>query len=149
MPSKRQRDQWKNARAASLQTFKKRKEESSSIQNLVQPQLDDDKVNTSDTSDTESESGTLFWHESANERDSDSEEEEYSDVEEPILEEDQPSHEGSTRLESQPKEVKWNKEKKDKLRGVYGKGVCDSNKTTKSTRELELEASKIYKFRAL
>ncbi len=54
MPSKRQRDQWKNTRAASLPMFKKRKEDSSSILNLVQPQLDDGKANTSDTSDTES-----------------------------------------------------------------------------------------------
>ena len=100
MPSKRQRDQWKNARAASLQTFKKRRQDSSSLPNLVQPQLDDDKANTSDTSDTEGESETWFWHESANESDSDSEEEGYSDVEEPNLERGQPSHEGSTKLES-------------------------------------------------
>ena len=77
MPSKRQRDQWKNARAASLQTFKKRRQDSSSLPNLVQPQLDDDKANTSDTSDTEGESETWFWHKSANESDSDSEEEGY------------------------------------------------------------------------
>ncbi len=48
MPFERQSDQWKNARAASLQTSKKRREASSSISHLVQPQLDDDKVDTND-----------------------------------------------------------------------------------------------------
>lgn len=122
MPSKLQRDQWKNARAASLQTFKKRRQDSSSLPNLVQPHLDDDKANTSVTNDTEGESETWLWHESANESDSDSEEEGYSDVEEPNLESGQPSHEGSTKLESRPKEIRWSKEGETKLRGGYGKG---------------------------
>ena len=73
---------------------------------MVQPQLDDDKANTSDTSDTEGESETWFWHKSANESDSDSEEEGYSDVEDPSLERGQPSHEGSIKLESQPKKIR-------------------------------------------
>lgn len=121
MPSKHQRDQWKTARAASLRTFKKRKEESSSIHNFVQPQLDDDKAFTSDTSNIKSETGTWFWHESANGRDFDLEEERYLDVEGLILEEEQLSHGGPARLESRPMEVKWNKEEKDKLRWLYGK----------------------------
>ena len=80
MPSKRQRAQWKNARAALLQMFKKRRQDSSSVPNLVQPLPDDNEANTSDTTDTEGESETWFWHESANESDSDSGEEGYSDV---------------------------------------------------------------------
>ena len=68
MPSKRQRHQWKNARAALLPTFKKTRQESSSLPNLLQ--LDDDTANTTDTSDTEGESGSWFWHKSANESDS-------------------------------------------------------------------------------
>lgn len=137
MPSKRQRDQWKNARAASLQTFEKTRQDSSSLPNLVQPLLDDNEANTSDTTDTEGESETWFWHESANESDSDSEEEGYSDVdveesnlegEQPShekstrFEREQPSHEGSARLESEPREVRWYKEGRTKLRGGYGKG---------------------------
>ena len=72
----------------------------------MQNRIDDDKLNTSDTSDTDGESETWFWNESANERDFDSEEEGYSDVEEPNLEEGQPSHEGSTKLENRPKEIR-------------------------------------------
>lgn len=87
MPSKRQREQWKNARRASLQTFKKRKQESCSILHLAQPQIDDNKLDTSDTSDTEGASRTWFWNESADE------EEGHSDMEEPSLEGGQPSYE--------------------------------------------------------
>ncbi len=145
MPSKRQHDQWE---MTELRRFKRLKREMKSLAQfltyLVQLQLDDNKTNTSDTSDTESESGTWFWHESANERDSDSEEQEYSNVEESFLEEEQPSHEGSTRLKSQPKEVKCNE---DKLRGVYGKGSLTRQR--KSIKWLELEVSKTYKFGAL
>ena len=149
MPSKRQHDQWKNARAALLQTFKKRRQDSSLIPNLVQPQLDDDKANTSDTSDTEGESKTMFWHKSANESDSDSEEG-YSNVEEPSLERGQPSHEGSTKLESRPKEIRWSKEGETKLRGGYGKGSrATLTRQKKSAQELKLEASKTYKLGAL
>lgn len=100
----------------------KRRQDSSSLPNLVQPQLDDDKANTSVTSDTEGESETWLWHESANESDSDSEEEGYSDVEEPNLERGQPSHEGSSKLESRPKEIRWSKEGETKLQGGYVKG---------------------------
>lgn len=100
MPSKRQRDQWKNARVASLQKFEKRREEYSSIPNFVQPQLDEHKANTSNTSDTESWNRNWFWNETANERDSDAGEEGCSEIEEPTLDEEQPSHEGPARFES-------------------------------------------------
>ncbi len=39
-------------------------------------------------------------------RNSDFEDERYSNIKEPILEKEQPSHEKSTRLKNQPKEVK-------------------------------------------
>ena len=148
MPSKRQRNQWENARAASLQTFKKRRQDSSSLPNLVQPLLDDNEADTSDTNDTEGESETWFWHESANESHSDSEEEGYSDVdvEESNLEGEQPSHEGLARLESEPREIRWNKEGGTKLRGGYGKGSrATLTRKKKSARELKMEASKTYK----
>ena len=137
MPSKRQRAQWKNARAASLQMFKKRRQDSSSVPNLVQPLPDDNEANTSDTTDTEGESETWFWHESANESDSDSGEEGYSDVdvEESNLEGEQPSHEksarfkkkqpsheGVARLESELREIRWSKKGETKLQGGYRKG---------------------------
>lgn len=147
MPSKRQLDQWKNSRTASLQTFKKRRQDSSSVPNLVQPNLEDNKANTSDTSDTsdtEGESGTWFWHESADESESD------SDEEEPNSEGGQPSYEGSAKLESQRKEIRWNREGETRLRGGYGKGSrATPTRQKKSAQALTLEASKTYKLGAL
>ncbi len=63
MPSKRRLDQLKSARAVAVQACKKIKSKASSVLN-AHP----------DTSDTEDESGTWFWNESANESGSDTEE---------------------------------------------------------------------------
>ncbi len=86
--------------------FKKEKIESSSVSNWVEPQLNKNKANTNNASDMVSESKTQFCHRSANESESDSEENRYTDVEESILEEKQLSHEKSIGLESQIKKVK-------------------------------------------
>lgn len=81
MPSKRRREQWKSARAASLEVFKKRRLEASLLPNSAQLRIDDrklstaDTTNTDDTDDMDNESGTWFWNKSANETDSDTEEE--------------------------------------------------------------------------
>ena len=80
MPSKRRLDQLKSARAAAVQAYKKRKFEASSVLN-VHLEVEDDKLSTTDTSNTEGESVTWFWNESANESDSDTEEEEDEDEE--------------------------------------------------------------------
>ena len=72
---KRQRQHLKAARTASIEFFIKRKLEASSLPKSAQPQIDDDKLSTDDTSDTEGESAIWFWNESVNEIDSDSEEE--------------------------------------------------------------------------
>lgn len=77
MASKRHRNHLKAAREASVASFKKRKLEASSLSNSGQRKIDDNKLNTIDTSntrdssDTEGEPGTWFWNES----DSDSEKE--------------------------------------------------------------------------
>ena len=68
-----------------------------------------DTSNTSDSSDREGESGTLFWNESANESDSDSEEE-GNDVDEGDLEEEHSKTERAASPEVPKKELKWNKE---------------------------------------
>ena len=73
MPSKRGLEQLKSARAAAVPPLKKKKSEASSVLNSAQLEIDDDKLSTADTSDTEGESGTWFWKESANESDWDSE----------------------------------------------------------------------------
>ncbi len=74
MPSKRQRKQWKAARNASVQTFKKRKLEPSSL-NSAQLEMNNNTLNKPDTSDTEGEPGTWFGNESDSDSDSDSEDE--------------------------------------------------------------------------
>lgn len=67
-------------------------------------------------------------------------------MDEPNLEREQPSHVGLTTLESPPKEIKWNKEAESNLQEMYGKGSRASlTRQKKSARDLELEASKIYK----
>ena len=81
MPSKRQREQLSAARAASVELFKKRRLEASSVHNLLQqPSVHNDKPNTIDTSPTntndEEETVTWFRNESAYETDLDEEEEE-------------------------------------------------------------------------
>ncbi len=73
MTSKRQRAQRNAARVASNEVFKKRRLEARSLP-TVQSKIDDDKLSTIDTSDTEGEEETWFWNESANETNSDTEE---------------------------------------------------------------------------
>lgn len=69
-------------------------------------------------SDDESDSAeTWFWNESANETDSDSEEESCNYVDEKDLEEGQPRMEQAV----SPK-LKWNRKGEQTLRGGYGKG---------------------------
>lgn len=120
-----------------LRHFKRfKKEDKTLLPNLVQPLLDDNEANTSNTNDTEGESETWFWHKSANESDSNSEEERYSNVDvegsnlegkQPSYEKssrferEQPSHEGLARLKNKPREIRWNIEGGTKLRGGYGK----------------------------
>ena len=63
MPSKRQREQRNAARAASVEFFKKRRLESSSVHDSLQPSVDNDKPDTTDTSltDTSDEEEVIMW----------------------------------------------------------------------------------------
>ncbi len=106
MVSKRQCEQRKNARAASVQVFKKRRIESSSLSNSAQLEIYDDKLSTADTTDTEHESGTWFWNESANEISPDSEEGGHSDVNELDTELEQSRIERAASPEIRPVEIK-------------------------------------------
>lgn len=146
MPSKRKLEQLKKARAASVQSFKKRKLESSLLPNSTQLKTDDDKLNEIDTIETEAKSGTLF----GNEGDSAYGEGRHSNAEEPDFPGEQLSNEGVAKLEGCSKEIKWNREGETKMRGVYGKGSRSTQKRQqKSARELESEALKTYKLGAL
>ena len=60
--------------------FKKEKQDFSSLCNLLDLLLDNNKVNISNIINTKGELKTWFWHESANKSDSDSEKEGYSNV---------------------------------------------------------------------
>ena len=107
MPSKRQRAKRNAARAASVEIFKKKRLEASSLLNSVQLNTDDDKLSTTDTSDNESESaGLWFWNESANETDSDSEKEGCDDIDEAYLKEEQPKMERAVSPKSSKVELK-------------------------------------------
>ena len=100
MVSKRCRNHLKAAREASVASFKKRRSEASSLLTSDQCEIDDNKLSTSDTSDTEDDSRTWFWNESANESDSDSEE--GGDVDDGDLKEDH----SKTEREASPKVLK-------------------------------------------
>ena len=155
MASKRRRNHLKAAREASVASFKKRRFEASSLSNSGQREIDDNKLsttdtsNTSDSSDTEGEPGTWFWNESANKSDSGSEEE-GNDVDEGDLEEEHSKTERAASPEVPKKELKWNKEGESNLREGYGSGSRSSRKRQKkSAQELEKEDSKSYDSRAL
>lgn len=148
MPSKRQRNQRNAATADSNLIFKKRRLEASRLPKPVQPQPDD---NTNDTSDTEGESGTWYWNESANESGSDTEEEGYSDVDE---EDESRTDESKTQEEATPEvsvmDIRWNRDGESSLRGGYGKGLkSSSQRQRKSARDFEREASQTYNIEAL
>lgn len=140
MPSKRRLEQLKKARAAAVQSLKKRKLESSLLSNSTQLKTDDDTI------DKEAKSGTLF----GNEGDSAYGEGRHSNTEEPDFPGEQLSIDGGAKSEGWPKEIKWNREGETKMRGIYGKGSRSTQKRRrKSARELESEASISYKLGAL
>ena len=149
MTSKRQREQRNAARAASNEVFKKRRLEARSLSKSAQPKVDDDKLSTVNTSDTEDESETWFWHESANETNSDTEEE-GDDVAESDLDLEEPRIKQAVSPDVSKTEIRWNKEGEDRLRGGYGKGSRRTQmRHQKSARELRKEASKTYNIQAL
>ena len=148
MPSKRQRTQRNAARVASVEVFKKRRLEASPLLNSEQLNTDDDRLSTIDTSDDESDSAeTWFWNESANETDSDSEEEGCNNVDEKDLGEEQSRMEQAV---SPKVELKWNRKREQTLCGGYGKGSRSIQMLHNiSARELRKEASQIYNIQGL
>ncbi len=118
--------------------------------NSAQLEINDDKLSTADTTDTEHESGTWFWNENANEISSDSEEGGHSDVDESNTELEQSRTESAASPEICPVEIKWNRKGENNLRGGYGKGLRSSLKRQKkSAKELEVEALKTYNIEAI
>lgn len=161
MISKRRRNHLKAAREASVASFKKRKCETSlTLSSAPVETLDallDSKLDTTDTSDTEDESGTWYWNESAHESDSDSEEEGNDDVDfeggkaiEHDLEAEQPRVKRVVNTEVPMMELKWSREGEDKRRGGYGNGSRSTRKRhKKAAEEKRKEAAKSYNIKAL
>lgn len=133
MPSKRCLEQLKSARAVH-QSLKKRKPEASLVLNS---EIDNDKLSTADKSDAEGESGTWFWNESADESDSDTEEEGEVDEDGSDLYVEESGSGRAVSPEVEKRGIKWGKEGKDRLRGVYGNSSrSTSRRERKSAREL-------------
>ena len=107
----REREQWKSARAASLEHFKKKRVEASLLSNSAQLRIDDNKLITADTTDTE---GTWLWNESANETDSDTEEEGNGDIDEIGLEGDESRTEEAVGPKVHKVKLRWNKKGQDR-----------------------------------
>lgn len=68
--------------------------------------------------------------------------------------EDEPDFESSTKeavpLQAVSREICWNKEGENKLRGIYRKGLISSARRQKLVvKELEKEVSKIYNIKVL
>lgn len=146
MPSKRRLEQLKKARAAAVQSLKKRRLESSLLSNPTQLKTDDEKLNESDTIVKDAKSGTLF----GNKGDPAYGKGRHSNTEEPDFPGEQLSIDGGAKSEGWSKEIKWNREGETKIRGICGKGSRSTQKRRrKLARELESEASKSYKFGAL
>ena len=152
MPSKRRLTQLHSARRIAVENVKKRKLEQSQQLSIAQSRIKDSQPrthDTSDTEDTEGEPGSWFWHMSANESESESED---GEVDEDIfdLEDDQPMTKEAVASQGEPKEIRWNKEGENKLRGAYGKGSISSLRRQKlATQKLEKEASNTYSIKAL
>lgn len=89
---------------------------------MTQLELNDNKLSTTDTSDAESDSEIWFWNESANETNSDPQEEGNDDGDESDTEEEEPQTEQAVSPAIFKKEIKWNREGEDRLWGSYGKG---------------------------
>lgn len=146
MPSKRQREQRNAARAASVDFFKRRRLriETSSVHDSLQPSVDNDKPDITDTRDKE-ETTTWLWNEGSNETDSKEEEEGSGDVVGKDLEGEQSKTEQAVSPKDSQIELKWKwkTEGEQNLRGGYGNGSKRTQmRHNKSARDLETEASK-------
>ncbi len=137
--SKRCLEKLKSARVVAVQAKKRRRWKVNLVTDQAQLKIDNNKLSTTDKSDTECESRTWFWNKSVIEDD--------SDTEERGEEEDKESDSDIDEVRTQ---IKWNKEGEEKLRRVYrNSSRSTSRREWKSARELEKQASKTYDIRVL
>lgn len=141
-----------------LRIFKKQKLEQANRFSTGQSRIDDNELSTSDTgnagdtdADTEAdrdEKGTWFWNKSASESESNSECS--GDSEERDLAPEESRTEQEAPSQKQPKEIKWNKQGEENLRGVYGQGsVATFYRKKKAAIKWEEEGRKSYNIQAL
>lgn len=145
MVTKRQRDQRKNATAASVQVYKKRRLG-------IQPdeaQLDDCHNDQPSDTDTDQEA-RWFWDESANESQSDSAEEGDTDWEKENGNKE--TKQPKTDEPAAPKQIQlvWKEEAEKNKRGTYGAGSRSTRQRQRNkAKALEKEASQSYQIDAL
>ena len=142
----------KKARLASGEHFKKRKLEQTQLFSAEQLCINENQFDTSDTdgtSDIENED-TWFWHKSANDLESDMEDDGYFDEEESDLGPQRFRTKEEAALQKPLKEIHWDKRGEDNLRGFYGNNSRATLKRKRNVaKALEKEASKCYNIGAL
>ena len=152
MPSKRQRNQRNFARAASILTFKKKRLEASQLPKPVQPQPDNNIINTSNT---KGKSGTWYWNKSANKSCFNTKEEGYSNVKE---EDETKTRESKTKTEESKKQnkatpdgsLRWNRDGESSFCERYRKGSkSSSQRLQKLAQDFKKKASQTYNIQAL
>lgn len=141
MPSKRRLAQLHDARLAREKAKKRKVEQSLPTAQSCNKPPRTDTIDSNDSDDSnDSKSATWFWNMSANKSESESDEGGQ-------LDEDEPDFESRTEA---AKEISWNKEGENKLRGIYGGGSVSSARRQKlAAKKLEKEASKTYNIKAL
>lgn len=147
MVSKRQREQRKNATAASLLWYERQRLETPD-NSAVNDCHNDEPSDTDDTDNTDS-GATWFWNDSANESQSDSEEEGDCDLGEENDSEIEQSRTNEAMV-SKKVELVWKKRGDKNLRGGYGNGSRTTRKRQRNkNKALEKEAAKSYQIGAL
>lgn len=132
--------------------FKKRRSGASSFSTLDYYKIDENKLNTTNTSNTTDDSQTWFWNKSTNKSDSDSEKEanHRDDRDTENIDEKYSKTKEKTSSEVFKQELKWNKEGERSLCRGYESGSRSTRWRKKNlAQELEKEGSKSYNIKTL
>lgn len=129
-----------------VQNCKKNKSNASLVLN-VHPEIEDDKLNITNTSDMKDESRTQFWNKIMNKNNLNRKQEEKDNKNELDLELEKSR---IISLKGLKKEIKQNKKRKNKLYKIYkNKSKSSSKKQQKFAQKLEKEVIKSSDIRAL
>lgn len=129
--------------------FKKRISKTSSIYNLLQLSIDNDKPNTTNTSKKKAETATWFWNKSANKTDLNLKNEGSRDIDRKDLEK-QSKIKQVVYFKAFQIELKLKKEEKKNLCDGYEKGSKRTQmRHNKSIWDLEIKVLKIYNIQTI